>query len=104
MIDSNWVDIETEYFNIFKSILNTFYLELKEKDKKERIIELNKELDFISSELKEYLNGQIISLDTLSKQKFVNQFLDSVKIDDEIFFDTYKENRITDFKIGTTYF
>lgn len=104
LIDSNWVDIETEYFNIFKSILNTFYLELKEKDKKERIIELNKELDFISSELKEYLNGQIISLDTLSKQKFVNQFLDSVKIDDEIFFDTYKENRITDFKIGTTYF
>jgi hypothetical protein len=104
MKESNWIDIETEYFNLFKSIFNTFYLELKEKDKKERIIELNKELDFISIELQEYLNNQIISLQTLSKQKFVRQFQDSVKIDDEIFFDTYMENRITDFKIGTTYF
>lgn len=100
--DLNWVDIETIYFTIFKSILNNSSLELVEK--KKRIVELNKELDFISSELKKYLKEQIISLSPLDKKKFVTQFFDLIKFDDEIYFDKYRENRVTDFKTNTTYF
>lgn len=55
---SNWVDIETEYFNEIKNIL------LKEKEEAQKSIEkLNANFEKIKLELENYLNSQLADFD-----------------------------------------
>jgi hypothetical protein len=50
--ESNWVDIETEYYALLKAVLESEYTETKQT----KLVDLNQSLAFIISKLEEYLN------------------------------------------------